>query len=79
MAASPKKFRWEIVGVLFAIVFAAWLLDSARVAFEWTDVMHWLCVRNTARFTRLCVLCLSLIGILAVIRVLRGNTKDDGG
>jgi hypothetical protein len=78
MATSGKTFRWDIIGVLLAIVFAAWLFDSARVAFEWRDVMHWFGVRDTARFTRLCVLGLSLICIVAVIQVLRGNAKDDG-
>ena len=77
MATPSRQFRWGIVGVLFAIVLAAWVIDSVRFEFEWRDVVQWLGVRNKERFTRLCILGVCLICIVIVIRVLRGDGKDE--
>jgi hypothetical protein len=76
-ANNKKTFRWELVAILIAIAVAAWLLDGVRVAFSWNDVLNWADIHNRARFTRLCLLGLWLIGLIAVIRVLRLNNKEE--
>ena len=36
------EFRWGIVGVLLALLLAAWLASGARPGLSWEDVMDFL-------------------------------------
>ena len=69
------RFRWVWVYVPCACLIAAMIVASvATPTFTWGDVMDWLHVLNTGRYTQLGVLGLALIAILVVLRtVLRGS------
>ena len=55
---------------------AAWFLNGVKSpAFDWKEVMEWLNVREYARYTRLVVLALGLIAIVAVLRVIGGSKR----
>ena len=69
------RFRWGWwVGVPLACPVAAWLLQAITApAFEWSDVMEVLHVPShaSARYTELCALALTLIAVVAVMRLWR--------
>ena len=65
------RFRWGIVWVVLVLLACVWLLNGVDVAFDWEDLLHWLNVRNTERYTRLCVLGISATCAVAIYRVVR--------
>jgi hypothetical protein len=71
-----QRFRWHWLAVPLACMVFAYLLHTAiPPAFDWEDIMIALHVpsHGMERYTRLCVLGLSLMAILAVLRLLRGR------
>jgi hypothetical protein len=68
---NERRFRWEIILVPLTILAAAWFINGIALSFTWEDTMHFLAVRDKARYTRLAVLGITLIAICAAWRVLR--------
>jgi len=66
-----KRFRWGLVLVPLACLFAAYVLKHIDPSVDWDDVTRFLGVRNRRRYSMLAVLGLFLIGILVVIRIYR--------
>lgn len=68
------RFRWGWIALPVGCLVAAWLMASfIAPGFDWEDIMDLLHVhpRNLGRYTRLAVLGLVLIGIVAVSRIVR--------
>jgi len=69
-----RRFCWEIVWVLLAVVGAIWLIDRVPgPTFTWRDVMGALGVsrRGETAFTRTAVGGLVLIAVVYVVKVFR--------
>jgi hypothetical protein len=62
------RFRWALALVPLACFFAAWVLSHIEPTLDWDNISNFLGVRNRGRYSMLAVLCLLLIGILAVIQ-----------
>lgn len=76
------RFRKTLLIVPLACMFAAWFLHHiVPPTFDWEDVMDSLGVTPGARlrYSSLAVLALSLIAIVAVLRLLRRRQEDQGG
>ena len=72
-----RRFRWAWIAIPAACLLIAWLLrDAAPPAFTWRDVMTFLGVRDTDRYTRLAALGLVLIALVAVLSVLRDSSEE---
>ncbi len=69
------RFRWALVLVPLACLFAAWVLNNIKPTLEWDDISRSLGVRNHGRYSMLAVLGLLLLGILAVIRIYRDDEE----
>ncbi len=65
------RFRWTVLLVPGVCLLVAWLLSHTQPAFEWGDVLARLQVRHTGEYSRLAVLGLALIAIVAVLRICR--------
>lgn len=70
-----NNFRWGLVLVPLACLFAAWVLNHLDPTLDWDDISRFLGVRNRGRYSMLAVLGLFLICILAVIRIYRDDEK----
>jgi len=71
-----RRFLWELVWVLLAVVAAMWLLQHLPgPTFEWREVIEALHVprRREAACNRLAVLGLVLIGVVYVLKILRSK------
>ncbi|MFH1613783.1 MAG: hypothetical protein ABIG61_01685 [Planctomycetota bacterium] len=67
------RVSWLLVPIC---VLAMWyLLNHVHPVIEWESVMDFLNIHNRERYTRLAVLCLTLIFIVAAVRIL--GRKDD--
>jgi hypothetical protein len=74
-----RRFRWWWITVPLACAVVAYLLSTAiPPRFDWEDVMRALHVPSRAfgRYTRLCVLGLTLVTIVAVLRIARSRRSD---
>jgi len=74
---QQPKYAFRISWLLVPLcVLGMWyLLSHIHPVLQWESVMDFLNVHNQERYTRLAVLCLVLIFIVAAIRVL--GKKDD--
>jgi len=74
-APRPQRPRLEfrIAWILVPLVCLGvlWVFRNIHPAFTWSDVMGWLGVHNTARYTKLATLGLLLIGIVIMRRIFR--------
>ena len=75
----PWRFRWALwFGVPLGCVLAAYFVHVAgEPTFDWEDVMDvvHVPVRGYERYTRLCVLAMTLLGLVAVLRILKGERR----
>ena len=53
-----------------------YLLSHIQSVLEWDQVMDFLNVHNRERYTRLAVLCLTLILIVAAVRIIGGKDNE---
>ena len=70
------RFRWAWIIVPVACLLVAWLLHHVDPVLEWRDVTEFLGVRDEARYTRLAVLGLALIAVVAVLRLIKKNAAS---
>jgi len=70
------RFRWSIVLVPLALLFAAWVLGNSRPAGTWHEIMECLHVRNAERYTRLACLGVLVVCIVLVVRILDHGRKE---
>ena len=68
-------FRVSWLLVPLCVLGMWYLLSHVHPVLEWESVMDFLHVRNQERYTRLAVLCLTLIFIVAAVRIL-GKKND---
>ena len=68
-------FRVSWLLVPLCILGMWYLLSHVHPVLEWESVMDFLNIHNRERYTRLAVLCLTLIFIVAAVRIL--GRKDD--
>ena len=67
------KISWLLVPICLLGMW--YLLSHVQSVLEWDAVMDFLNVHNRERYTRLAVLCLTLIFIVAAVRIL-GRKND---
>ena len=73
-----RKFRWAWITVPVVVLGMIYLISGIDLAFSWSDVTRFLGVENEQRYGLLVVLGLIIVGIVAIVRVLRhGNDKDE--
>jgi hypothetical protein len=74
---QPPRYVFRISWLLVPLVIGGmwYVLSHTAPVLKWSDVMDFLQVHNRERYTRLAVLCLVLVFIVAVIRILR--KRDD--
>jgi hypothetical protein len=70
------RFRWTLLPVPLACLFAAWVASGIEVGFSWEDVTRWLGVSDHESYTRLCLLGLLAVAIAAVARIARHTEED---
>jgi hypothetical protein len=70
------RLRWGIVLVPLVCVAAAWVLHHVEPVFTWGDVLDRLYVRPQ-HYSRLAILGLTLIGVVAIKRVLQNDRRRD--
>ena len=73
-----STFRWSILWVPVACLLAAWFLAGVEPALTWDDVMDLLDVQERERFTKLALLGLLLVGVIAVLHILKGDENESG-
>lgn len=61
----PRRFRWEIVGVIIAVFAFLWFVNGIEPSFQFEELMRWLGVRHQERYVRLAVL--GLVALLFVM------------
>ena len=68
---KKPRFRkaWLYVPITTAI--ALFVLTHIDVAYSWSDIMEWANVREEEKFTKLCVLGLIVVGVVAVRKILK--------
>ena len=73
------RFRWGLwVGMPLVCLTAAYLINKVKLnVCEWSEVMRWSGVRHPDRYSRLIVLAVILLAIVAILRVIRDGTKDE--
>lgn len=71
------QIRSQWIWVPVTCLFVAWLVHTAQPACRFDDVIEALEVRDAAEYRKLAVLGLALVGVVAVLRVLRGRGKDE--
>jgi hypothetical protein len=77
--AVPRRavrwhFRWGWLGALLGLIVAILFLRSiAAPRFTWGDVMGALGVHDTARYTLLAVLGMTIIGVVLVLRICKAR------
>ena len=67
------KFRWALILVPLACLFALWFLNHIEPTITWDDVLDLLHVVERHKYSKAAVLGLTLIGIVAVLRVTNGT------
>jgi hypothetical protein len=70
------RLRRELIAVPLACLLMAWVLKAIEPACSWQDVMDALHVKHQAQYSRLALLGCTLVGIVAILRILRQD-KDD--
>ena len=68
-------FRVSWLLVPLGVLGMWYLLSHVHPVLEWESVMDFLNIHNRERYTRLAVLCLTLIFVVAAVRIL--GRKDD--
>ncbi|HEG43333.1 MAG TPA: hypothetical protein ENH94_04705 [Phycisphaerales bacterium] len=76
----PRKprfeFRWAIVLVPLALIFATWVLNSIRPIIGWDDIMDLLAVKGgRQRYSMLAILGLTCLGYLTIKRIVENDRK----
>jgi len=72
-----RRFRWELLLVPLAILFAFWFLGAiATPTFTWQGVMDAIGVKNKPRYTMLAVLGVTVTAIVAIARILGWGRKE---
>jgi len=72
---QSHSFRSSLILVPLSLLTAAWILNRIDPAITWGDIMYILGIQNRERASMLIVLALTLMAILAIRWVLRGNKK----
>ncbi|MCH7720075.1 MAG: hypothetical protein IH988_03675 [Planctomycetes bacterium] len=67
---ASRRFRFEIVAVVLTILAMAWFLKGAA-PIEWHSVTEWAGLEDGERFSKLGVLAAAMLGVVAVVRILR--------
>jgi hypothetical protein len=70
-----RRFRWALVLVPLACLFAAWVLNNIEPTLDWDNISNFLGVKNRGRYSMLAALGLLLLGILFVIRIYRDDEE----
>lgn len=76
---KPKRrwrFRWQILLVPLACLFAAWMASGIEIGFSWDDIMDRISVVHRGAYSRLFLLGLMGVAIAAIVRITR-NTKEE--
>ena len=74
----PPRYVFRMSWLLFVLsILGMWyLLSHIQSVLEWDQVMDFLNVHNRERYTRLAVLCLTLILIVAAVRIIGGKDNE---
>ena len=71
-----QRLHWGWILVPLVVVLAAWLATGIEPSFSWDSLMDLLQVRNREAYTRLALLGLLVVGIVAVAKALREQHGD---
>ena len=58
------------------LLLAAWLATGIQVGFSWDSVMDMLSVHNKESYSRLAICGLLVVGVVAVMKILREQHED---
>ena len=72
-----RRFRWWLVLVPAFLLLAMWVAQGITIGFSWADVQDALHVHNRARYSRLALLGLVAVAVVAIARLLRKGKKDE--
>ena len=65
---------WVLVPIV--LIVAAWLATGIEVGVTWNQVMDMLAVHNKEAYTRLALLGLLVVAIVAIAKILRENKRS---
>jgi len=71
-----QRLHWGWLLVPILIILAAWLATGIEVGISWDAVMDMLSVHNKESYTRLALLGLVVVGVVAVMKLLREQHED---
>ena len=71
------RFRWSLLAVVILVLVTVWIAEAAHPAFQWTDLLRGLHIRNRERFTQLATLCLLCVSALLIVRVATAGLGDE--
>lgn len=71
-----QRMHWGWVLVPLVIILAAWLATGIEASLSWDAVMDMLNIKNEEAYTRLTLLGLLVVAIVAVGRILREPRQD---
>lgn len=69
-----KRIYVSLIVIALTCGFVAWFLSGVETRFTWDDVMDAMRIHNRARYTRMAVLGVLAITIVALLRLFR---RDD--
>ncbi|MFC1793572.1 hypothetical protein ACFL3Q_08310 [Planctomycetota bacterium] len=68
---KKPKFRKTWLLVPIATALSLFVLTNIDAAYSWSDILEWANVREEEKFTKLCVLGLIIVGVVAVRKILK--------
>jgi hypothetical protein len=68
---EKPKFRKAWLLVPIATAMTLFVLTNIDVAYSWSDIMEWANIREEEKFTKLCLLGLIIVGVVAVHKILK--------
>jgi len=71
-----RRFRWELVWVVGAVLFAVWFVSGIEPAGTWDELMEWLDVQNKPRYSKLAVAGLVAVVVVLLARILGYPRKE---
>ena len=71
-----QRMHWGWIWAPLLLVLAAWLATGIEVGVTWNQVMDMLAVHNKESYTRLALLGLLVVGVVAVMKILREQHED---
>ena len=73
-----RRFHWGWILVPLVLIVAAWLATGIEAGISWDSVMDMLSVHNKEAYTRLALLGLLVVAVVAVAKIMRSSDTRTG-